>query len=237
MSRSAPTADKSPNPAVHFFEWAGGATGGYLHYWDKEKKENVQCNLPFTFLALDELATVKGWNDASDSGIYSNEVRSTKAESLTVKAFKGGIIAEGLYSEIKDAVNTAGGRYVSSIYCAFREDGELSIGAVQFKGAALNAWVDFKKASGAKLWEKAVTITGSVEGKNGSVKYKTPTFILKDVSEDTNEAAKALDTLLQSYLTEYFSRTRPAAPAPLIVPAVEPRTPKLEQVDSSDVPF
>ena len=55
MSRSAPTADKPQNPAVHFFEWAGGATGGYLQFWDKPQKQTVQCDAPFQFLALDEL--------------------------------------------------------------------------------------------------------------------------------------------------------------------------------------
>lgn len=239
MSRSAPTTDKAPNPAVHFFEWAGGAMGGFLQFWDKSQKQTVQCDPPFQFLALDELATVKGWHDASESGIFANEVRSTKSEPLTVKAFKGGILAEGYYADIKAAIHEAGGYYTASIYCAFKEDGRLKIGAVQFKGAALNAWVNFRKEAGGKIWEKAVVITGSEEGKKGSIKFKTPTFALKDVSEESNAAAKVLDEELQAYLYEYFSRTRPAAPASLVVPAVEPRPPlpEVAREDGDDVAF
>lgn len=87
MSRSNPT-DGIKNPATRWFEWAGGDEGGIKHY-DKEAKADVKVALPFTFLLLDELSTVKGWHEPSESGIYANEVRDTRQDALVVRAFKG----------------------------------------------------------------------------------------------------------------------------------------------------
>ena len=259
MSRIAPQT-KTPNPAVHFFEWAGGGDGGHISYYDKNatakdggKGANVKCPTPFSFLVLDELATVKGWHDSSDSGIFANEVRDTRGEALVVKAFKGGVIASGFYADIKDRVNAAGGYYTSNIYVGFKEGGKLKIGAVQFKGAALNAWVEFRKGAGSKIWESAVIVTGFVDGKNGSVKFRTPTFTLKPVSKETDDEAGILQEALKAYHAEYFARTRTeqAAHAPTTAPATElsapiqdepPVDPNFEPepeatILDSDVPF
>lgn len=215
MSRSAPDT-KVQNPAVHFFEWAGADDGGYCSYYSKSVNNpktgkpgaNVKVPLPFTFLVLDELATVKGWDDANDCGIYSNEVRDTRSEVMVVKSHKGGIIASGLYADVRDKVLARGGWYATNIYIGFREDGKLKIGGLQFKGAALNAWVEFRKAVGGKLWEQAVGIVGFNEGTKGKITFRTPKFALKEVSPQTNEDAKALDVELQAFLKDYFARTK-----------------------------
>ena len=102
MSRSNPQEHLS-NPAVRWFEWNGEK--GVIRFYDKDAKTNVDVPLPFTFLLLDQLATVRGWHDASASGIYANEVRDTTKDTLVVKSFKGGTIAEGLYKDIKADVN------------------------------------------------------------------------------------------------------------------------------------
>ena len=265
MARQAPVT-KTPTPAIHFFEWAGGGDGGFVSYYDKNataqdgtKGANVKCPTPFSFLVLDELATVKGWHDSSDSGIYANEVRDTRGEVFVVKAFKGGVIASGFYSEIRDRVNAAGGYYTATVYVGFKENNQLKIGAIQFKGAALNAWVEFRKEAGGKLWENVVVVTGFVDGKKGSIKFRTPTFALKPVSKETDDAAGLLQEALKAYHVEYFARTRteqaahaPAAPTPTPVgehqqhsppdapqqdgpPDQEPEMPPLR--DDTDVPF
>ena len=227
MSRTAPPT-KAPNPAVHFFDWVGGSDGGFVTYYDKnagstakdaKKGANVKCPMPFSFLVLDELATVRGWHDASDSGISSNEVRDTRSEVLVVKAFKGGVIASGFYASIKDRVNAAGGSYTTNVYLGFKEDGRLKIGALQFKGAALNAWVNFRKEAGDALWKSAVVITGFESGKKGSIVFRTPTFALKPVAKETDDQAGVLQETLKAYHAEYFSRTKSEqaahAPAPV----------------------
>lgn len=199
-------------------EWDG--SNGNLRYYDKQKEENIPVEDGFTFLLLDQLATVKGWHDASDSGIFSNEVRDTKAETMVVKAFKSNsILAEGFYSDIRDRVAAIGGNYVANCYVAFRDQGELKIGSVQFKGAALNAWVDFRKEHKNDIYSKAIQIKGYKEGKKGKITFRVPVFHLKDTTQETNDAATNLDAQLQVYLATYFkkpkvSQARDAAPEP-----------------------
>lgn len=242
MSRSNPTSE-SQHPCTRWIEWDG--SNGNLRYYDKTQEKNIEMEDGFTFLLLDQLATVKGWHDASDSGIFSNEVRDTKAETLVVKAFKANtILAEGFYSQIKDRVAAIGGNYVANCYIAFKSDGVLKIGSVQFKGAALNAWVDFKKEAGAKIYTHAVQIKGSKEGKKGKITFKTPLFFLKEITTETDEAAKELDKELQAYLDTYFKRpktsqARESAPSEEKEPYSKPPATPDPDLDTpeDDIPF
>lgn len=177
-----------------------------MKYYDKSKKENVLLKDGMTFILLDELSTIRGWHDASESGIYSNEVRDTREQTFLVKAFKGGPLAEGLYSAIKDRVGAVGGYFVSSNYIAFREGSELMIGAIQFHGAALRAWMEFRKESKGELYKQAIKIKGFTEGKKGKIVFRVPNFFLVPVSEETNKEAIELDQVVQTYLKAYFAR-------------------------------
>jgi hypothetical protein len=213
MSRSNPSAN-SPNPSTRWFEWDG--SNGGVRYYDKEAKENKSAGNNFTFLVLDELATVRGWHEASESGIYSNEVRDTKQDVMVVKSFKGGILAEGVYASIRDRIGNLGGHFSANIYIAYKASGNhLAIGALQLKGAALNAWVEFRKQSASKINSHAIMITGSKDGKKGSVKFKTPVFGAVQVSKERNDEALELDKQLQEYLKSYLSRPRIDASAPI----------------------
>lgn len=204
MSRSNPNQN-NPNPATRFFEWNG--ENGVVRHYDKDAKKNIDMPLPFTFLLLDELAGVRGWHDASSSGIYSNEVRDTRTDILVVKAFKGGTLAEGLYKDIKDKANSLGGQFNANCYIAFKGDGgALAIGSLKFKGAALGAWMEFRKANRSGLYAKAISVTGFTEGKKGRIIFRVPTFELKDISVETNAAAVTLDKQLQEWLDGYLSR-------------------------------
>ena len=205
MSLSNPS-EKSQNPSTRWFDWNGEK--GIISYYDKDKKVIVPVPLPFTFILLDELATVRGWDELSKSGIYSNEVKDTRTDILTVKAFKGGTIAEGLYRDIKDRVNSKGGSYSSNCYLAFKGDDGLVTGVLRFKGAALGAWMDFKKNGGRAFTEKAVTIDGTVEGKKGRVTFYVPKFSLMTISAETLSAAVDLDKELQEYLKGYLAHNR-----------------------------
>lgn len=250
MSRSAPN-DRTSNPATKWFEWDG--ENGGVHYYDKAQSKNIDIGDKMTFILLDEVATIKGWHNDSDSGIYANEVKDTVQETFVVKAFKGGTIAQGFYRQIRDRIAAAGGRFVTNCYIAFKEDNELKIGSLQFKGAALNAWVDFKKAHRAELYKKAVAITGKTEGKKGKITYFMPSFSIKDITDDTNEAATELDRQLQTYLKQYFtrSRTEQVATPPADVDHDEPEQqqepthrrstppadPDLDPASDDDIPF
>jgi len=206
MSRSNPN-DTVQNPATRWINWSGSK--GVLTFYNKEKKEDVEIGDKFSFLLLDTLASIRGWHEASESGIYSNEVRDTRSERLLVKAFKGGTLAEGFYSDIKDKIVAAGGGYNSNLYIAYREAGEFKLGALVLKGAALSAWMEFSKANKKALNEGAIQINGSEDGKKGSVKFKTPKFFALTANEETNAAAIKLDQeILQPYLKAYLAKKK-----------------------------
>lgn len=205
MSRSNPHDNGASNPAVRWFEWNG--EHGTIRYYDKDAKKNVDVALPFTFLLLDQLGSVRGWHDASESGIYSNEVKDTRQEVLIVKSFKGGTLAEGRYKDIKDRVNAVGGQFVANCYIAFKHTGDLAIGSLRFKGAALRAWMDFCKAHRADLYKKAITIYAFTEGKKGRITFRVPQLKVTDVSAETDARAVELDRAFQEWVAGYFKRT------------------------------
>jgi hypothetical protein len=202
MSSNRAKAFQAPlsNPAKRFLEWK--SNDKCFSYYDKEKKENVSVALPFKFLVLDQLHTVSGWNDATSSGIFSNEVKFISKQQMTVKPFKGNEIAKGLYADIKEKVKNAGGHYVKSIYIML-EDGTLA--NIQLKGSAVQQWGEFTNKSLSRLPEEWVVVDKAVDGKKGAVKYTTPGFTFGGSLSD-KEAAQAdlvfdeLETYLKAYL-------------------------------------
>lgn len=217
MSRSNPTEHLS-NPSTRLFEWNGET--GVVRYYDKDAKHNVDVKLPFTFIVLDRLGGVGGWHEASKSGIYSNEVKDTRQDVLVVKSFKGGVIAEGLWTTIKDRVKSEGGSFVVNCYVGFKDsDGTLAIGSVKFKGAGLGGWMDFEKNNRQAIYERAVTIDGFTEGKKGRVTFRIPTFKLSTISAETEAQAVALDKTVQRFLSAYLSRNKRDQVESSVVPA------------------
>jgi len=197
MSRSNP---RTTNPAAHFIGWSGSE--GALSYWDKEEKEDVPVEFPFTFLVLDELNTVRGFQDSSKSGFFANEVRDVTKDEISVRTKKG-LVGKGLWAELK---NITGTKYAKSIYIAMKDDtGELILANLTLSGAALTAWIEFNKTY--NVYKGAVTIVGAgPEQKKGATKYFAPEFKGINVSDETDAAATALDAQLQEYLNDYFNR-------------------------------
>lgn len=211
MSRSQPN-ENSPHPCERWFEWDG--TKGNIRYYDKENKKQVEVPLPFNFVLLDQLSTVKGWNDKVDSGIYANEVKDTRSEELIVKYFKGGEVARGFYADIKDTIVDAGGHFVLNCYVAFNNGGDLgnsniSLGSLQFKASALNAWMEFVKKNRSTVWKEGVVISGYNEDKKGAITFRVPVFAIAPLTDDDNDAAATLDRALQSYIKQYSKKGEP----------------------------
>ena len=220
MSRSNPT-DNSPNPSERWMEWKG--KDGHLEFYDKAKKEAVNVPLPFTFILLDRTATVRGYNNRLKSGIYSNEVRDTRSDRFVVKLFAGGIMAEGVWADIKDKVTarSAGGVFAINNYIAFKHGNEIKLGAIQMSGCSLSPWFDFEKEHRApvedpsnpgktiqELFARAVVMTRGTPNTSGDVPFVPPAFALTDIKPDTNAKAIELDRRLQQYLEGYFKRTK-----------------------------
>ena len=203
MSRSNNIEIK--NPANKFFEWKG--EGGFK-YFDKskgEKGENVNMPLPFTFLVLDCLSTIKGYSDADQSGFWSNEVCDLKTEPFTVRSKKG-ICAKGLYDAVISDRRINGAKYCQSVYIGYLDGQDLVIGNLQLTGAALSSWIDFRKK--AKIYEGTVKVAKWIDCKKGATNYTTPVFEMLEVKPETDEKAKVLDKELQAYLTLYFAKNK-----------------------------
>jgi len=198
MSRSN-TNTQLTNPAKKFFEW--NAQDGVIKHYDKETKSNVFHKLPFSFLVLDRLNTVGGYDDEAESGLWSNEVRDIRKDELIVRCKKG-IYAKGLWDEIKVNPSCKSAKYVASVYIAYKENNKLELGHIKFVGSSLSSFIEFCK--GKDIYNGSLTITGFTDEKKGATRFKSPTFVQGKVSAETEQQAIELDKVLQEYLTEYF---------------------------------
>lgn len=198
---------KSSNPATKSLQWK--SNDKCFAYYDKEKGENVQVPLPFKFQFLEHFSTIKGWNDATETGIYSNEIMFTSKEELTVKTFKGLEIAKGLYKDIRSKVRDAGGKYHRSVY-VLDENGDIV--NIQMKGSVVSAYsvfMDGDAKAGIKgnkhlIENNWIVINKFQELKKGATKYSVPVFEIGDAFssvefELANEKYKDISNYFDTY--------------------------------------
>lgn len=194
------------NPATRFMQWRGGEDGGgRITWYSKEDEQEYEVDLPFSFIVLDEMHTISGFNEKEHAGFWSNEVKSLK-DPLTVKT-KSGTVATGLYADISDGIKAKGAKYTKSVYIAFKnEEGELAIGNIKIAGAALTSWIEFQKKYNV---EECAVMVGDKpkKAKKGSTTYFIPVFEGQKLGESTKKAAVALGYELQKFLDSYFSRS------------------------------
>lgn len=198
MSRT--TNEKLVSPCSKFISWKNGT----FSYWDKATESNIEIKIPVRFLVLDTLNTIKGYSDTDQSGFWSNEVRDTKKEIITVYT-KVGVKAKGLYEQVKANPACTGAKYCQSVYIALVEGDKLSLANIQMTGAAVSAWIDFTKDN--DLYKGAIEVNSSIEGKKGATKYQIPVFTKVDVTDKINKEAENLDKTLQEYLALYFKKS------------------------------
>ena len=200
MSLSEP---RQVNPAQKFIEWSGSK--GQFYYYDKESSQDVFFDKTLYIVPLDELSTIKGFHKQSESSIYSNEVKNITQERLIVKSFKGGLIASGLYNDIKGKLE--GGKFGKSVYCALISDkGEnLELVNFQFTGSSLGSYIDAKiNVDNGNV----VSLSSSTEElKNGNTVYFAPKIKKHEVRSDILKKCVEMDRELQYYLKAYFGRT------------------------------
>lgn len=219
---------KSSNPAQKFLEWK--SNDKCFSYYDKEKGENVPVKLPLKFVILEHYHTVKGWNDASESGIYSNEVLFTGSEELDVKSFKGGPIIKGLYKDIRSKVIDAGGRYHRSIYAV---TSDLELVNISLKGAAVSEYSKFIDVNGDSFFtQNWVEVAEAVDGKKGSIKYSSPVFKKSTAIKDASRIKPYAESL-QSYMNEYMNPDANKR----VGSAVDPYLEAKEESVEDNVPF
>lgn len=200
------TTRTNSNPAVKFLEWK--SNDKYFSYYDKDQGQNIKLELPLKIQLLEEFHTVKGWNDASESGIYANEVKFISKEPLKVKSFKGGDIAEGIYSDIRLKIIDAGGKYHKSIYALL--NGEIV--NISLKGSAVGEWSLFSQGDRAKniqgnsgkFESHFIEINGAKDMKKGATKYSVPVFecTIPYTKSDLENAMNAYK-LIADYYNKY----------------------------------
>ena len=240
MARSDAYAGVIQSPVKKYLSWSSNEK--CFTYWDKEAKENKKLSLPVKFIHYDEFATIKGWHDPSNSGIYSNEVKSTKTEKLVVRTFSNKILADGLYQDIKPSVNSAGGDYHVSLYAEM--NGEII--NISLKGAALGTWSNFSKDHRKFFLGSYINVIGAQDEKKGSVKYSVPVFQVGDKIEDSvsQNSDKNYDELVSYFKARKASGNSTAdevsapQPEPIIPPAQDAFIPAFDEpADSSELPF
>lgn len=227
---------QSLNPCKRWFQWSGDK--GKLRYFDKEEETNIFVDLPFEFILLDRMATIRGWHDASGGGIYSNEIRSTINEELTVRSFElKEALARGFYADIKEKVKAAGGKFNTNLYIAFEQEphsGQLEIGSLMLHGASLTPWFNFEKQSGRDLYKSAIRIPKFEEGSKGAVKFKTPVFELTALVPEMDELAGELQKTMKDYLEKYLARGHQFSD-PKLVELQEAK--KADAAEDDSIPF
>jgi hypothetical protein len=190
------------NPATKFIDWK--SNDKCFSYYDKETSSNIKIPLPFKFLVLDEMHCIKGWNDATQSAIFSNEVKFIGTETMTVKPFKGNEIAKGLYKDIKEKVKASGGHYVKSIYIML-EDGSLA--NLQLKGSSVQAWGEFTQKTRSRLADEWIEVKTAKDGKKGAVKFSIPEFtFLRSINDEEANQADEVFNVLEAYLKTYLAK-------------------------------
>lgn len=193
MARQDEFTTKSANPAKYFLEWK--SDDKCLGFYDKEKAANVPLKLPFQFLVLKQLHTVRGFNEKTNSGLYANDVENISEQVLTVRSHKDGIVATGLYKDIKEKIVNEGGVYCKSIYIMSKKGELLNL---QLKGAPGYAWGEFIKKDVKRLGTEWVTITDFTSEKKGKVEYSIPVFAFSGAitAEQSKQADAKYDEII-----------------------------------------
>lgn len=244
MSRTQPNQTGPKNPARKFLEWKSSKKAWV--YYDKTKEAEVEIpHAELAFIVLDQLNTVKGFDERAHSGIWSNEVRNVKEDKLTVRNKKG-VLDEGTWDAVK---SISGAKFTKSVYVMAKINGDYELANLQLNGAALGAWFDFTDREGSLEGDIVISAKRTKEGKKGAVTYFMPDFeiVSKTLSKEAHEQADEMDQELQGYLLQYLN---PAAPTPQAATApatsyTEPHTGApidepdgdFETEDDTNIPF
>lgn len=207
MSRS--NNEELVSPCQKFFDWDG--VNGCFEFFDRTQKTEtvkgvkVSVPLPFRFLVLDKLSTIKGYNKDEKSGYFANEVRDLKTEVMVVRTKKG-VAAKGVYAQVIDSKDCRGAKYCQSVYIAYKDGDKMVICNLGLTGSAVSAWIEFCK--GNKIMEGAIAVESATDEVNGVTHYKKPVFKKIPSTKESEDKAKELDIELQKYLVLYFKKTQ-----------------------------
>jgi hypothetical protein len=201
MSRTSTnkSGNKVANPVNYYISFGGD---GVFSYWDKEAKQKVTLGSDVEFVVMDTRSAITGWNDDAKGRVYSNKVKSTVKEELTVRC-GAATLAKGLYADIKEKVKSVGGKFCIEVFALMKIDDEFQPVQIDLSGAALGCWMSFVDELGGPWAVYAFTIKTALgeQKKKGSVKFFEVKFSTDELTSEVNEMANAFnDDMLQPYL-------------------------------------
>lgn len=180
------------NPVQYFYDWKSNKESKKWTFKRRNKEtEKEEEHTPKQFIVLSQVSCIKWRDEKSGSGIYSNEIVSTKNENLVVRAFKSDKpLFEGKYD--KDTIAWFGGTFNKGIIVL--EDSIVA--EYYFKGWALFQWNEDIAKIDTEIYK--VKLDKVIEKKKGAVVYYIPTWVAWDkITEDERaEWLQAVDFLV-----------------------------------------
>lgn len=228
---------QAQSPVQLYYDWRSDENS--FCYYDKEADSRVAAGIPFKFLVLKQMVSVTGVHPSTKVGIYSNQVKYTTKEELTVRYQDGTDLAKGYWKDIKDLVKQNGGHYTKIIY-GMDVDGVII--CIRIRGEALLSWGHIVGKNEKRQFDEWI-LNDDYESKVYDEKpYSVPSFKFGgSVSvEDFKKSDEAHDLLVA-----YFSGKQSAAPtkstsSPHAMPTSGPPADLFvtqSQDDSDDLPF
>lgn len=207
------------NPCEIWINFKQGTNQGFFQGYDKtileESERKINLGESLNIIPLFVHNGVTGYNNASDSAFYSNEVEDLNEEILNVK-LGNKLFCSGLWKDISDKVVAKGGKFAIVVYFAFFErkpEGIIpKIGCMKFSGSTANAWIESNiRINECKLLilKKGVLIDNRVS--NGKIKkLDNPYWSIMIEKHSKNdkllETALSLGVPLKGYFEEYFKK-------------------------------
>jgi hypothetical protein len=216
QGRRKPDNQALVNPAKFFIKWKSKYES--FIYYNKDKKEDVKMPKPFVFIPLSMAFTLKGFNQKKQKSFIANEVENIETDIFTIRSYdalkKVNTEWTGLLKDVKEVMDD-NIKYTISLYAAIKnKKGEMILVNLQLNGAALFHWFEFAKKN--DIWSNAIKVEKETEEKNGAVDYKAPIYEAVSLSKEDDVAAGKLQSEIESYLKEYYSKNRASNPAPKV---------------------
>lgn len=201
---------RATNPTAKYLDWDQHEQS--FSYWDAnlETPARVPVNLPFKFVVIRQRVVIMGFtNDENKDRIYSNEIQDSRIgfDVFNVRT-KDGVIAKGVYKDIKNVVNQNGGRLCKVIHAVC----ENEIVCIRVKGNGLTSWINTvgTKKNSERLPDEFIIVKGFEEGEYNGEFYTYPVFdFAGSLNVTQNKKVDDLDKKLDKYyfdLSEEQSR-------------------------------
>lgn len=150
-----------------YLEFKGAQDAGHFAYYDKEAGENKKYDLT-EFKVNDIEYTVRGFDEGSNSNIYSNDIKSFNDEEFTVKSGAGELFKWRYDKEAIKAIN-------AKLHIKITGKQGADDFALYLKGN--NYFMFSNLLKDLDTATEMVKFTGTTDEKAGAVKYKAPVFV------------------------------------------------------------